>query len=426
VALLALNAQGQPPATDLATLVTVWAEQVGWLGLWGSLMGALLAARDRVPGMDGVLGSLPLARTRYVAGQVGALALLVAVGAAVTAVALWLPARPDLGASLLPGELDVALPALPGALLLTWLGLAVSHLVRGPLVFVVPLVVSVVLVTLSQVVPHTLSLSPDVRCSALLGCPPLPYLLQASWVLLLALLVALLAARTSRWLPLHDSAGAGARLGGGALTLLALLGLGLPTLSRAAQTYPRPDWRTAPAWPAVNHRQPQLAAVQVPSYAYHCTAPSPRVCLPRGDAALAGRIRSALHHLPEGTVVPDVQAYPDVEVGFTRRQRRVGNTLYVSEQTLRQAQMTLTHTSTAADGTRRVVQQQDTVPFLHALTLHVLRGTETSGQESEREGDGIVTRAEQLDALGVAQHYRAWLALRNDLEWPRAFDIIRG
>ncbi|PNY81932.1 hypothetical protein [Deinococcus koreensis] len=420
--LLLFSVNGGTTARTVNDAVEGLNEQLAWIGLWAALLAALLASRDRAPGLGDVVGSSPVSRGRYVVGQALALLPLIGVAVVVAGVAVWWPHKPELTTFLPPRLLLSLLPSLAGAVVLAWLGLAVGHALKGPLVFVAPVLLALLISAWSRALPHTLGFAPEARCSELVGCPPLPYALHAGYLLGVAVLLLLLAVRASRWLPLHSPANHTRLSWGVGLGVGVLVALSITPLAQAAQRYPRWDWTTTPPWPAVSYERPDLPVARVPSAAYACTSGAPRVCLPHPSAELGQRLQGALrtlHQLQPSLTLPAVTTYPDLNFA-SPGSRLLGGTLYLSERKLRDAVPSRVTEQITLGGktTKRITVLPDDLMFLQGVALHVLRGTPVSGPQPRRSADGTVTlREDTPDAAGIVQKYVAWLSLRGDPRW---------
>jgi hypothetical protein len=239
VLLLVFSMNGGVTPRTVTGVVEGMRDQLNGIGLWAALLAALLAACDRLPGLGDVVGSSPVSRGRYVVGQALALLPLIEVAVVVAGVVVWWPHRPDMTAYLPPRLLLSLLPSLAGAVVLAWLGLAVGHALKGPLVFIAPVLLALLISAWSRILPHTLGFAPEACCSDLVGCPPLPYALHAGYLLGVAVLMVLLAVRASRWLPLNQSASQRGLSWGVGLAAAVLVALSVTPRAQAAQRYPR-------------------------------------------------------------------------------------------------------------------------------------------------------------------------------------------
>lgn len=420
--LLLFSVSGAATARTVTEAVENLKDQMGWIGLWAALLAALLASRDRAPGLGDVVGSSPVSRGRYVTGQGLALLPLIAIAVLIAGVAVWWIQKPELTTFLPPRLLLSLLPSLAGTVVLAWLGLAVGHVLKGPLVFIAPVLLALLISAWSRALPHTLGFFPDARCSELVGCPPLPYALHALYLLGVGVLLLLLAVRASRWLPLHNPVNQTRLSWGLGLGAAMLVALSITPLAQAAQRYPRWDWEATPPWPEANMTRPDLAAAGVPREAYACTNGVPRVCLPHPSAELGRRLQKALRTLQQlqpNLIIPNVITVPDLN-SASADARLLGNSLYLGEGKVGGAVPTRVSQQfeLGEQVTKRIVTLPHDLTFLQGVTLHVLRGTALSGPQPQRLADGsVMLRSEASDAVGTVQQYVAWLALKNDKRW---------
>jgi hypothetical protein len=392
-------------------LQTAW----GALGFWVLVVAMMQSQRDRQLGMFEILAPSLLSRWQYLLGQWLALVLAAISAGVLLVVVVVVRDPPAYWANWMqywPIIVGYTLPWLAIAALMLLFG----HLLRGAWVFVLAVLVQFFsMLLLTQVVPYTLLLSFDVRCSRILACPPLPYGWHALWVIAGVVLTLLAAERVLARHGLNHRPNLGALSGFLAVASLLAMAFAATTLIPAAQVYPQYQWLQLNNWPNI---QPS-AAQQLNTISYRqklaCIGQQPQVCLLPGQEALAERLAAALARLPKlnpaKPIWPDMIAFPSLMFAASTFGT---TTIFVPEsQAARARPHWVTRTSEASGKTRseRLLIAYDLL-FLKDLLEYALLGHPVL--ESKRQADGSVRSTFKTSLENSVIGYLVRFALRAD------------